>query len=361
MTDPAKVLDDLIKGLILFAYDFVRLSFFGLILPLVKYWNALRKVWPFLTMSMTKRLSAMTYLVIWIVLVVVSTSGSFFSFASSVFGLPSKGASDYGFSVPIILGISLMVAVFVDLSLRLVLSGIQNRVRRDLYGAIGRIAVANIFCGIFIVATIENYRTRNEWLPLFEPIPALIWPVRFLTHWIYPANPVLSLFAVTLVIMILKAYAIRDLRRRALIAGAILVFVPAILINVTLWSSVAALFVFVPGQNPASLEYALGRCTVSSGKLHATAVMRLLNQESMVIDPHVFVLRSQKLLRKKDGTYSQDVGTVDGGQPPLILSQSKPLVVREEYGLALEISRSGFGVVLDFAGKRGVGPRFLAF
>jgi hypothetical protein len=34
MTDPAKVLDDLIKGLVLLAYDFARLTFFGLILPL---------------------------------------------------------------------------------------------------------------------------------------------------------------------------------------------------------------------------------------------------------------------------------------------------------------------------------------
>src|SRR5437660_5005231 len=103
MTDPAKVLDQLIKGLVLFAYDFFRLTFFGLILPLFKYWRSLGNVWPFLALSTTKRLSAMSFLVIWILLVVVCASGSFFSFASSVFGLPNKAGSDYGFSVAVVL------------------------------------------------------------------------------------------------------------------------------------------------------------------------------------------------------------------------------------------------------------------
>jgi hypothetical protein len=37
------------------------------------------------------------------------------------------------------------------------------------------------------------------------------------------------------------------------------------------------------------------------------------------------------------------------------------VVVREECGSTREISKSCLDKVFDFAGKRGVGPRFLAF
>jgi hypothetical protein len=346
MTDPAKVLDDLIKGLVLLAYDFARLTFFGLILPLVRYWRSLRRVWPFLTLSTTKRLSAMSYLVIWIVLVIVCGFGNFSSFAANVFGLPKKG-SDYGFTVAVVLAISLLVTIFADVSLRLMLSGLQNRTRRDLYGQIGRIAVANIFCGASVILVVENYRTRNDGFRLFEPLVALIWPAHFLTHWVYPANPALSLFAVTLAIVIIKAYAIRDIKRRILVAGAILVFVPAVLISVTLWASAMVLYAFGPAVDSGSVEYALGRCTISAGKLHATAVVRLLNQETMVIDPHVFVVRSKEVLKAKDGTAFRDVGKVDGELPPLILSQSKPLFVSEPATLTAQAAGVDLPMAFD--------------
>lgn len=203
MTDPVKVLDDLVKGLVLVAYDFVRLTLFGLFLPVFRYvrkWRSLTRKLPFLTLSTTKRLSALTYLVIWILLVIAYASGRFANFAANVIGIPNKADVQSGLSVPELLAAALFVTVFVDVSLRLTLSGIQNRVRRDLYGVMARIAVANIFCGAFIILTIEGYRIRNTFA-LFGSIPALFWPAELFKHWIMPANPLLSLFALALVIV----------------------------------------------------------------------------------------------------------------------------------------------------------------
>jgi hypothetical protein len=176
-------------------------------------------------------------------------------------------------------------------------------------------------------------------MPLFEPLPAIVWPSQIFAHLLYPANPAVSLFAVTLVVVIVKAYAIRDLRKRVVIAAAILVFVPSILLNVTLWSSFAAYVSLAHGEDPPGLEYALGRCTVSSGKLQATAVINLRNQETMVIDPHAFFIRPSGVLQTKSGTFSEDVGRVDEGLPPLVLSQSKPLFVSEPATLTAKLRR----------------------
>ena len=284
---------------------------------------------PFLTLSTTKRLSALTYLVIWILLVIAYASGRFANFAANVIGIPNKADVQSGLSVPELLAAALFVTVFVDVSLRLTLSGIRNRVRRDLYGVMARIAVANIFCGAFIILTIEGYRIRNTFA-LFGSIPALFWPAELFKHWIMPANPLLSLFALALVIVITKAYAIGNLKRRLLVGGTILVFVPAILVNVLIWVLAASYLLvssLVPPTENTGLEQADARCSASSGKVSASVVLRQSDRDFIAIDPHSFVIRFHVPQVGKDGELIRDVGKVSDGQPPLILSRSKPLPV----------------------------------
>jgi hypothetical protein len=156
-----------------------------------------------------------------------------------------------------------------------------------------------------------------------------------------PANPLLSLFAVALVIVIIKAYAIGNLKRRLLVGGAILVFVPAILVNVLIWVLAASYLVvssLVPPAENTGLEQAGARCTASSGKVYASVVLRQSDQDFVVIDPHSFVIRFRLPQAGKDGELIRDVGRVSDGQPPLVLSRSKPLPVTALVTLNPEIT-----------------------
>jgi hypothetical protein len=330
MTDPVKVLDDLVKGLVLVAYDFIRLTLFGLFLPVLRYarkWRSLRKL-PLLTLSTTKRLSALTYLVIWILLVVVHALGRSTNFAAGVVGLQNN-TEQSGFSVPVLFADVLFIAFFVDVSLRLTLSGIHNRIRRDLYGWMGRIAVANIFCGAFIILVVESYRIRDNVYAFFGPLPALFWPLEFLNRWFVPTNPLLCIFAVALAIVFVKAYKVTDFTRRLLIGVTVVVFAPTILGNVSAWLTIGAFNLGTLLAPSTGLELADPRCTASSGQVNASVVLRQSDRDFLTIDPHSFVIRLPDPRTGKNGKKIEDIGRVTAGQTPLILSRSKPMSITE--------------------------------
>ncbi|WP_210164555.1 hypothetical protein, partial [Bradyrhizobium sp. Cp5.3] len=50
-----------------------------------------------------------------------------------------------------------------------------------------------------------------------------------------------------------------------------------------------------------------------------------------------------------------------GRRRGVVVVEQNAVLVREEYESVREISRIGLDTVFTFAGKRGVGPRFLAF
>ncbi len=56
-------------------------------------------------------------------------------------------------------------------------------------------------------------------------------------------------------------------------------------------------------------------------------MLRQSDRDFIAIDPHSFVIRFHVPQVGKDGELIRDVGRVSDGQPPLILSRSKPLPV----------------------------------
>ena len=71
-TGPMEVLDGVVKGIIFGAYDFARLVFYGLLFPFLR---RTRKVWPRIV-RIDKRFSSLTYLVIWIFIVMAGYFGT---------------------------------------------------------------------------------------------------------------------------------------------------------------------------------------------------------------------------------------------------------------------------------------------
>jgi hypothetical protein len=56
-------------------------------------------------------------------------------------------------------------------------------------------------------------------------------------------------------------------------------------------------------------------------------VIRLLDGDTAVVDPHSFLIRFREPPKTKRGNPVQDIGRLSEGLPPLILSKSKPLLV----------------------------------
>ena len=149
-SNPVKVLDDLVKGIIGIGYDVAHLTILALAMPL----SVLTGKWALTVRSVTKRLSAMTFLAIWGLLVVVSINGNAAHLASSVIGLPST-PSDVGQDLlPQWILQALIIAIVVDVCMRLACSRMSNRARQTLFANLGRLAVANIFIGFRLFVTV---------------------------------------------------------------------------------------------------------------------------------------------------------------------------------------------------------------
>src|SRR5262245_40710639 len=200
-TEPIKVLDGLVRGVILASYDFVRLSLAGLVIPVIR--NT-RRFWPAI-FSANRRLSSLTYLVIWILLTVsigVGTSGRI------VFELLGLGKPNV--TIPALIAVALIIAIIVDVSVRAGFMFVRNRVRREMYEHLARIAVANIFLGACALMMISG----DSWLlpPGFALIH-LIAPEK-LPPWAFYPQPILFLFSLPLAVVILKALLVKTWTKR---------------------------------------------------------------------------------------------------------------------------------------------------
>ena len=137
--EPVTILDGLVKGVILTAYDFARLTIANLLIPFV---SKSRRFWP-AVFSLQRRLSSLTFLVLWILLSISTLTGSSIELVSSAAGLEGKPDRNVFQNV----ALALVIAVIVDLGIRSCCLLIPNRIRREMYETLMRIATANIFCG----------------------------------------------------------------------------------------------------------------------------------------------------------------------------------------------------------------------
>jgi hypothetical protein len=278
-TGPLEILDGLVKGVVLATYDFVRLTGLGFLLP---FFRRTRRVWS-LVRRIDKHLSSLTYLVIWILVVVAYASGTEGKLASSVVGFEKR--SDV--QVPVVVASVLLIAMFVDVSIRGGFLLVRNHVRRKFYEPIARIAVANIFLGMFIILAIEGLRHPGS---ILGPLPALFWGEPF--HYLVFSSPLLPPFAVALAIIIVKAFAIRDWKKRVLLGLPLILIVPTILLYALSFSFTAASEISIalfPSER-SGLSQRFTHCTFLSGQLRASGVLSLVGANARAIDPRFLAI-----------------------------------------------------------------------
>lgn len=288
-SNPVKVLDDLVKGIIGIGYDVAHLTILALAMPL----SVLTGKWALTVRSVTKRLSAMTFLAIWGLLVVVSINGNAAHLASSVIGLPSTPSDVGQDSLPQWILQALIIAIVVDVCIRLACSRMSNRARQTLFANLGRLAVANIFIGMFFILAVEGYRLRGNWGALFGPLPALFWPwqmsySRSIGVFLAPANPLLLVFAASLVIVIDRALTIRDGKRRLLVGAMTLLIAPTFVLNVTMASLGVSYLVLngIAPPEPLGLKELSTRCSSSAERVVVSTVLVLRGANAAVIEPN---------------------------------------------------------------------------
>jgi hypothetical protein len=201
--EPIQFVDNLVKGTILGAYDFGRLTVSGLAFPFV--YNS-RRFWRSV-ISLAKRLSALTYLFIWVILAFsafVSSPGSLFSY---VVGRDSSSdfSRDWVFRI---FGEALILTVGIDLIIRLCCLPLQNSVRRRLFETLFRIGTASIFVGFVI-----GNRVFGDWgifgVKFYLLLCVFTGPVAVIATKSLRAKRWFIRLAIGLVIVLTVPYAIR--------------------------------------------------------------------------------------------------------------------------------------------------------
>jgi hypothetical protein len=219
--EPISFVDQLVKGVILAVYDFVRLTWAGFVIPLA---TKRRQFWTYIV-SVESRLSSLTYLVLWVLLTVSIGSRSSADIASSVTGLAKTPGRD----IPSTIVLALLVSILVDVSIRLSLSTLRSRVRRQLYGDLARVAAANIFFGACVIMVLfSTIWGPSFFAPILGPIVYLVFPVAPPLPGL--PNPLIFLFCISLAIIMVKALAIRG-RARRILTGALVVFLTPMLLS----------------------------------------------------------------------------------------------------------------------------------
>jgi hypothetical protein len=260
-TGPVQFVDGLVTGIILVAYDFARLTLAGLLIPFVA---RTRRFWPNV-FAMTKRLSSLSYLVLWVLMSVSIGTETSTQLISDFSGL-EKG-HEIGVLRTIVIAIS--VSIVVDLLVRASCSKIRDRIRRQLYESLGRIAIANIFLGASCIMLLSpGGQLLNRLFALFTPgpLPGVNYP-----------NPALYAFSFSLVAVALKGSAIRGRLKRFGFGALIVVGAPVLFMNIFLWTVLAANAVadmMYPSRQMHLLQQ-FPQCELAGDQIHVSALLRL--------------------------------------------------------------------------------------
>lgn len=279
---PIELLDSLVRGFILAIYDFVRLTLVGLFLPFLR--NSGR-VWP-PVLATGKRFSTLTYLVLWVFIVVASLLGDK-DVLSKYLGLSASGNSPL--EVPALIAVALLMAMFSDLAVRSVGLMMKSGIRRQLYESVARIAIANIFVGILvviIVADISDYLNPRMFGGAFFTFVSL----SRLANW--PLHSYLALFGVSLAIVLIKALSIRQWKYKILIGVPAALFSPAIFLISTFWllMGVAQFANYLVPPKKVQLNQKFVRCSCSDGKTHLSGLIKLEGAEAFAVQPRDFAI-----------------------------------------------------------------------
>jgi hypothetical protein len=191
----------------------------------------------------------------------------------------------------------------VDVSIRVVFSRIDSRIKREMYEALARVAVANILMGACVIMVIEEIRLRNYegvtglgfgptlaliywdpyWLQVIKSSIPGLW--RFTTL----PSPSLFLFSGSLALVILKAFAIRGRIRKAFVGLLVIVFVPFVLLNMSRQLHILVDEILLPYRGEIHPEFI--SCGSSSGQISVSGYLTVSGQEKMIIRAdYIFII-----------------------------------------------------------------------
>jgi hypothetical protein len=332
---PIELLDGLVKGFILAVYDFVRLTFIGLLLP---FFRNTRRIWP-TTLSISKRLSTLTYLVLWAFIAIVALLGDT-DVVSQYLGLPP--GKNQSLQASLLIATALLMAMFGDLVVRSAGLMIKNETRRQLYESVARIAVANVFVGMLIVIAIVNIQDQLH-PRLFGGAFFTFLDLARLHDW--PAHAYLAFFGLPLAIVAVKAFRVRHWRYKLLVGLPAAFCAPAVFLIGTFWL-LAVIYGFSDWLSPAreiQLRQQSMRCKFFDGKTRLSGFLKLDGGEALAVNPQDFAILLPSDLPKKvseDGTSTLTVpvlSTEAGSSPTdrtvkLNGSSNRPVPATTSYG-----------------------------
>jgi hypothetical protein len=315
-TTPVELIDSLIKGFILAIYDFLRLTLIGLFLP---FFRNTRRVWPS-ALSTTKRISPLTFLALWILIDTILFLSAGTEVITEYLGLPGGGASQTGVAIPVILVAVAAVALLMDFGVRSVGLMIRNNVRRQLYESLGRIAVANVFVGIFIVEVVAEIKARG---PGFAFLSGPLFTLIGLAHlkgWF--SVPYLFLFGAALSVVSCKAFTVRNFKHKLLIAVPIILLAPPLLVSGLVWVCVGINFFPLNKDMTVKLEQQFMRCSYAQSRVRASGLLKLKNADVLAVSPYTLAILLPDNLRAvvaDDGYFSLTIPVLpdNSGSAPI--------------------------------------------
>jgi hypothetical protein len=296
--EPIQVLDGIVRGLVIAGYDFVRLTVAGFIVPFVKrsrhFWRAV--------VNANKRLSAITFLVVWVVITLSIGFGTSGQVLSSAVGL--NRSPDITFSAVIVF--SIIISFIIDAILRVCVLRVQCGVKARLYMSLLHIAVASILLNISVFMLCGGELTIIYDIKL-PPIFRLIH-VATISNWfdhdeffnLYYPNPIIFLFSASLAIILPKTWSVKRATARLVAGGLIMVAAPTLMMFVFL----LPMFAFNWASGDISILLArryLGTsfatmqrnttCTFSSDHIDVTTFLRVKDAKSVPINLAGFAVK----------------------------------------------------------------------
>jgi hypothetical protein len=310
--EPISFIDNLIKGVVLVAYDFVTMTCYAAAIPFVR---KTRRFWPTLV-SEQKYLSPLTYLVFWTLLTAALALRSGTDLAANAVGIDKEKGSTPDILKTIV--VALAFSILADIVSRACLWFLANKPRRRLYDGLMRIAVANVFvaaCALMVFA------------PAVRPLRGIedaLGPILYLSSILFPGsifwlpNPVLILLSGSLGIVFVKAMAIRDWRMKWIAGTLFTIAVPTLLLNLAFpmfrWTY-EIVDVLAEGSRVKIYASAI-TCHLTSDQIRISGYLRssgtkvtLLNSENLAI---------------YDGFPRTEnyVATIEPSKDPIIISES---------------------------------------
>jgi hypothetical protein len=308
MLGPVQFIDNVVKGLVLVVYDFVQISIVGIMVPFI---NRSRRIWPW-AFSVSKRLSSLTYLILWVTASVGVALGDPSRLAWEAAGYAAKPTG----YLPAVAITVLIISIIVDLQVRLAVWLLPGRIKQRVYETVFRICFANGFLGSCLLMLMWPRDPEN--LENVMPATGVIWYSELLKIR-YP-NPAVILFLWPLLIVVVKAFAVTTIQRRVLTGCIILFAVLTIIANTSIpvyWAAVRGI-VNLTGSAIAkpSIYQRYTECIVTGNEIRVSSWVTLEGRKSIPVRPTDFAVYNSA----EAEVY---VGKVVHGQSGILLTNSE--------------------------------------